>query len=199
MSCIDADGVEGDGEARVALGAGDDAEVALGAGEEAAGAVDAVCDRVTGAGVSSGACRVCAQILFLVPPRIFIEDGVAGDIEARGLRIKELVRLGPVLVADEDDFDAFVVEFGEVWAHLLDVGDTPKHFEEVYRGFFPYHAWYGVFPSSAAVGALLSRKTAVCTASPQKHPGTPRARRMLLAIATTVWFRRSTTPFCCGV
>ena len=96
---------------------------------------------------------ISAQIFFPVPPRIFIKDGVAGDVDACGLRIKEPVRLGPVLVADEDDFDASVVEFGEVWAHLLDVGDTPKHFEEVYRGFFPYHAWYGVFPSSAAVGA----------------------------------------------
>ena len=49
------------------------------------------------------------------------------------------------------------------------------------------------------MGARFRRKTAVCTASPQKWLGTPHACRMLLAVATTVWFRRSTTPFCCGV
>ena len=80
---------------------------------------------------------VRAQIFFPVPPRIFIEDGIVKDVDARGLRIKEPVRLGPVLLADEDDFGASVVEFGEAWAHLLDVGDTPKHFEEVYRRFLP--------------------------------------------------------------
>lgn len=43
------------------------------------------------------------------------------------------------------------------------------------------------------------RKTAVVTASPQNRPGIPFAFIILLAVASTVWFRRSTTPFCWGV
>jgi hypothetical protein len=80
---------------------------------------------------------VCAQSIFPVPLRILIEDGIVGDIDAHGLTIEEPVRLGPVLVADVHDLDAPVVELGEVWAYLLDVGDTTKHFEEVYRWFLP--------------------------------------------------------------
>ena len=37
------------------------------------------------------------------------------------------------------------------------------------------------------------------TASPQNLAGMPFALSMLLAMATTVWFHLSTTPFCWGV
>jgi hypothetical protein len=36
------------------------------------------------------------------------------------------------------------------------------------------------------------------TASPQKNPGRFLAFIMLRAVATTIWFRRSTMPFFCG-
>jgi hypothetical protein len=38
----------------------------------------------------------------------------------------------------------------------------------------------------------------VLTASPQNSAGIPLAFIIDLAMSTTVWFRRSTTPFCCG-
>jgi hypothetical protein len=40
--------------------------------------------------------------------------------------------------------------------------------------------------------------TAVLIASPQNAAGIPLAFNMHLAIPTMVWFRHSTTPFCCG-
>ena len=40
--------------------------------------------------------------------------------------------------------------------------------------------------------------TAVVTASPQNLAGMPLAFIMDRAMPTTVWFRRSTTPFYCG-
>jgi hypothetical protein len=44
----------------------------------------------------------------------------------------------------------------------------------------------------------FNRYTAVVTASPQNTPGRCFAFNMHLVVPTTVWFRRSTTPFCCG-
>lgn len=44
----------------------------------------------------------------------------------------------------------------------------------------------------------FSRYTAVVTASPQKMPGKFFAFSMHLAVPTTDWLRRSTTPFCWG-
>jgi hypothetical protein len=40
--------------------------------------------------------------------------------------------------------------------------------------------------------------TVVVTASPQNLAGIPLAFIMDRAMPTTVWFRCSTTPFCCG-
>ena len=48
------------------------------------------------------------------------------------------------------------------------------------------------------MGARLRINTAVVTASPQNVAGMLLAFIMDRAMPTTVWFRRSTTPFCCG-
>jgi hypothetical protein len=45
---------------------------------------------------------------------------------------------------------------------------------------------------------LLSTYTTVATASPQNVAGRPLALSMHHAAPTTVWFLRSTTPFCAG-
>ena len=43
-----------------------------------------------------------------------------------------MIRLRPVLVADEYDLLPAVIELAEVWTQVLDVGNTPKHLEEVH-------------------------------------------------------------------
>ena len=65
-------------------------------------------------------------------------------------------------------------------------------------GLLPYQASNGVLPVRALIGARLRMNTAVVTASPQNFAGFPLAFIMDQAMPTTVWFRRSTTPFCCG-
>ena len=66
-------------------------------------------------------------------------------------------------------------------------------------GLRPCQASYGVLPSSALVGERLRMQTADTTASPQKTAGIPLCLRRARAIPTTVWLRRSRTPFCCGL
>jgi hypothetical protein len=66
------------------------------------------------------------------------------------------------------------------------------------EGFLPCQASYGVLPSTERVKVRFSTCTAVVTASPQKKLGNFLAFIMDLAMPTTVWLRRSTTPFCCG-
>ena len=53
-------------------------------------------------------------------------------------------------------------------------------------------------PFRALVGAQLRINTAVVTASPQNSAGIFLAFIIYRAMPTTVWFRRSTMPFCCG-
>ena len=65
-------------------------------------------------------------------------------------------------------------------------------------GLRPYQASNGVLPFRALVGAWLRMNTAVVTASPQNLTGMLLVFIMDQAMPTTVWFCRSTTPFCCG-
>ena len=65
-------------------------------------------------------------------------------------------------------------------------------------GLRPYQALNGVLPIRALVEAWLSMNTAVVTASPYNLAGMPLAFIMDRAMPTTVWFRLSTTSFCCG-
>jgi hypothetical protein len=53
-------------------------------------------------------------------------------------------------------------------------------------------------PSTTLVGDLFNKYTATTIASPQKYLGRFLAFIMLHAMATTIWFLLSTTPFCCG-
>ncbi|XP_039130941.1 uncharacterized protein LOC120267362 [Dioscorea cayenensis subsp. rotundata] len=64
-------------------------------------------------------------------------------------------------------------------------------------GFLPFQASNGVRLPIAFVGSRFSRYTACRTASPQNFPGTFMLLSNDLAIAITVMFLRSTTPFCC--
>jgi hypothetical protein len=64
--------------------------------------------------------------------------------------------------------------------------------------FFQCQALNGVMPSTALVGDLFNRHTAVVMASSQKYPDKPFAFIMLHVVTMTVWFRHSTMPFCCG-
>ena len=66
-------------------------------------------------------------------------------------------------------------------------------------GFLPFQTSNGVRSPSAFVGKRFSKYTACRTASPQNLPDTFMLLRRDLAIAITVLFLRSTTPFCCGV
>jgi hypothetical protein len=63
-------------------------------------------------------------------------------------------------------------------------------------GFLSNQASNGVMPFRF-VGARLRMNNSVLTASPQNSVGMPFAFIVLRAMST-VWFRRSTTPFCCG-
>ena len=65
-------------------------------------------------------------------------------------------------------------------------------------GLHPYQASNNVLPIRALVGARLRMNTTVVTASPQNLAGMPLAFIMDRAMPITVWFLRSTTPFCCG-
>ena len=65
-------------------------------------------------------------------------------------------------------------------------------------GLRPCQASNGVLPFRALVGARLRMNTAVVTASPQNLTGMPLAFIMDQAMPTTVWFHRSTMPFCYG-
>ena len=65
-------------------------------------------------------------------------------------------------------------------------------------GLCPNQASNGVLTFRALVGTWLMMNTAVVTASPQNLAGMPLAFIIDRAMPTTVWFRRSTTPFCCG-
>ena len=65
-------------------------------------------------------------------------------------------------------------------------------------GLRPYQASNNITPFRAFVGARLRMNTAVVTASPQSLAGMLLAFIMDRAMPTTVWFRRSTTPFCCS-
>jgi hypothetical protein len=66
-------------------------------------------------------------------------------------------------------------------------------------GFLLCHASNGVMPSTLFVGHIFRTYTTTFTTSPQNHPGRPLAFNMLLAVVTTVPFRRLMTPFCCGL
>ena len=65
-------------------------------------------------------------------------------------------------------------------------------------GLRPYQASNGVLLIRALVGERLRMNTAVVTASPQNFAGMLLAFIMDRAMPTTIWFRRSTTPFYCG-
>ena len=62
----------------------------------------------------------------------------------------------------------------------------------------PYQASNDVLPVRALVRERLRMNTAMGTASPQNLVGMPLAFIMDRAMSTSVWFRRSTTPFYCG-
>jgi hypothetical protein len=59
------------------------------------------------------------------------------------------------------------------------------------------HTSNEVMPLVLFIGHMFSTYIAAFTALPQNHPGRPLAFNMLLAVATTVLFRRLTTPFYC--
>ena len=65
-------------------------------------------------------------------------------------------------------------------------------------GFRPYQALNGVLLVRALVRARLRMNTAVVTASPHNLIGMSLAFIIDWAMPTTVWFCRSTTPFCYG-
>ena len=62
----------------------------------------------------------------------------------------------------------------------------------------PYQASNGILLFKALVGAWLRTNIVVVTASPQNLTGMPLAFIMDRAMLTTVWFRLSTMPLCCG-
>jgi hypothetical protein len=85
------------------------------------------------------------------------------------------------------------------WPSSLAKARQPKTRRWETAGLRPCQASYGVLPSSALVGERLRMLTAVTTASPQKIAGIPLCLRRARAIPTTVWLRRSMTPFFYGL
>jgi hypothetical protein len=59
----------------------------------------------------------------------------------------------------------------------------------------PVQSSYDVLPLILFDDEQFNSYTAIVTASPQNAPGRSFAFNMLRAVPTTVWFRRSTTPF----
>jgi hypothetical protein len=78
------------------------------------------------------------QGLLTVPPRPFVEDGVAGDVYTLGDGVVEAISFRSVLVTDEDHLLASVFQLAEVWTQALDIRHAPKHLQDLFKQRAPW-------------------------------------------------------------
>src|SRR4051812_44562150 len=105
----------------------------------------------------------------IVPPRRRRHHGRC----ARALRrVVHFVRLGARLVAEEHHRVLLSSSFFSRGCVALTCPIQSKMRRKRTSGFLPYHASYGVMPSTLLVKERLRMKTAVSTASPQNMLGT---------------------------